>query len=290
VTDELVRALRERGYAPDGPGFQSSRPWRTALPLVAPSGARVVAKLYEEGDGEAAYANMRDAWRSSFGEHRRPPGLPRPLDYLPDLGVLVTERLEARRLADLGARDGKTFDRSVRLIAALHESDARPRKRRDSRRIVRSVRRKGDQVDQSLPGLGAHFREVADALDAAGVKEQELRPAHGDCSPGNVLVAPERTALIDWDRFQSADPARDIAYFGGWYWVKAVERGDAPDWSMLPRAVRVYETARPGVSLEERLGFHVAAGLMRMAHFLAVVRARPELVPRIAAEALRRLS
>ena len=30
---ELVRALRQRGYAPDGPGFQASGPRHTALPL-----------------------------------------------------------------------------------------------------------------------------------------------------------------------------------------------------------------------------------------------------------------
>jgi aminoglycoside phosphotransferase (APT) family kinase protein len=260
------------------------------LPLVTQSAVRVVAKVYDEGEGEAAYANMREAWHSSFGERRRPPGLPRPLDYLPDLDVLVMERLEATRLADLGVYDEKTLDRSVRLIASLHESDARPRKRRDSRRIVRSVRRKGDQIDGRIPGLGAHFREVADALDAASIGDRELRPAHGDCSAGNVLVASDRVALIDWDRFQSADPARDVAYFGSWYWVRALERGARPDWSMLGQTVAAYEAARPGVSLEERLDFHVAAGLMRMAHFLAEVRVRPELVPRIATEALSRLS
>jgi aminoglycoside phosphotransferase (APT) family kinase protein len=257
---------------------------------VTPGGVRVVAKVYEEGQGEAAYANMQEAWHSSFGVRRRPPGLPRPLEYLPDLGVLVMERLEASRLADLGPRDEKSFERAVRLIAALHESDARPQKRRDCRRIIRSVRRKGTEMDQRLPALGVHFRQVADALEAASIADSELKPAHGDCIPGNVLVAPDRIVLIDWDRFQSADPARDIAYFGSWYWVNAIERGAAPDWSMLGRAVRAYEAVRPGASLDKRLDFHVAAGLMRMAHFLAAVRARPELVPPIAAEAIRRLS
>jgi aminoglycoside phosphotransferase (APT) family kinase protein len=103
-----------------------------------------------------------------------------------------------------------------------------------------------------------------------------------------VVVASDRMALIDWDRFQRADPARDIAHFGSWYWVRATERGAPAHWSMLARAANVYEAARPGAALAERLDFHVAAALMRLAHFLAAVRGRPDLVPRLAAEALRR--
>src|SRR5438128_8426379 len=93
---EVVQALRRHGYETNGAHFPTGRPDRTTLSLVARSGRRVVAKLYPSGGGDATYANMQELWRSSFGERRRPPGLPEPIEYLPDVAALITEHLPGR--------------------------------------------------------------------------------------------------------------------------------------------------------------------------------------------------
>ncbi|MEP6471624.1 MAG: phosphotransferase, partial [Acidobacteriota bacterium] len=120
--------------------------------------------------------------------------------------------------------------------------------------------------------------------------DSTLVPCHGDFSPRNVLVSPGRSALIDWDRFQLADPARDIAHFGAWCWAERVRRGEKPSWSVLDRAVTAYDALRPSARIRERLGFHVAAALVRASESLILHSPEDALVvPALAAEALRRL-
>jgi aminoglycoside phosphotransferase (APT) family kinase protein len=62
----------------------------------------------------------------------------------------------------------------------------------------------------------------AEAVDLSEVVDGELVPCHGDFSPQNVLVGPGGFALIDWDKLQLADPARDIAYTRAWCWAEAI--------------------------------------------------------------------
>src|SRR3989442_15700297 len=148
MTEPLVQALRSRGYHSDGASFPTGRPDRATLALVTRAGLPVVAKLYSSGGGATTYANMQELWRSSFGERRRPPGLPQPIEYLPDVGALIMERLPGRPFVELGASDTDIVDEALRLVAALHGCDAEPSKRRSFRRIVRSVRRKADAAAQ----------------------------------------------------------------------------------------------------------------------------------------------
>lgn len=263
-----ARGLRlESDGAGGGPAsFGTCRPDQTTVLLVTRDGARVVAKFAVAGRGEQTVVNMLAVWNSSFGQGRIPPGLPRPIEYLSDCGALLMERLDGRPLAEDRAAGPDRFDAAVRLLAELHSSDARPEKERGSRSIVRSVERKAARIAELAPAQAALANEVSAAIAAARVKEAELVPSHGDFSPRNVLVVgPERLALIDWDRLQLADPARDVAYFGTSDWADWLRRGRAPNRDRLERAVEVYQAARPEVRLKRSLSWHVAAGCVRRA-------------------------
>lgn len=286
----ILDVLRKHGYRPDGRAFATGGPDRTAVPLVTSAGLPVVAKLFPSGGGEACWTNMVELWRSSFGERRSPPGLPRPVEYFGAFEALVLERLPGQALAELGELDGTAIDDAMSLAASLHRSDACPPKRRTVDRILRSLRRKAGRLSELVPAIAPPIRAVVEALESVGGRDRELVPCHGDFCPRNVLVAPERCALIDWDRFQLADSARDVAYFGTWCWAQRVRRGETPSWSVLDLAVVAYEALRPEARLGERLSFHVAAGLVRIAHSLVVLcPEEAHVVPVLAAEALRRL-
>src|SRR5207249_3690035 len=152
---------------------------------------------------------------------------------------------------------------------------------------MQAVWRKADTVGHVAPQFVDSFREVAEALEAAEVEDPELVPCHGDFSPRNVLVGSDGVTLIDWDRLQRADPARDLAYFGAWCWTWALRQGRPACWSMLDRVVARYESLRPGASIEARLGFHLAAGLLRIAQGLVTLWSDDaHLVPQLTAEAL----
>src|SRR2546430_17354250 len=112
--EQILQALRRAGYTTDGPDFAIGRPDSAPLPLANRAGVPVVAKLFPAGGGESTFANMQELWRSSFGERRRPPGLPRPIDYLPDIRVVIMERLPGHPLIDLGPLDASVIAGAVR--------------------------------------------------------------------------------------------------------------------------------------------------------------------------------
>src|SRR3989441_2485448 len=119
--EQILQALRRKGYATDGAKFPIGRPDQATVPLATRTGMPVVGKLYPAGRGAITYANMQAVWHSSFGEGRRLPGLPRPLDYLPDVGVLIMERIAGRLLMEVDALDTDCLSEAVRLVASLHE-------------------------------------------------------------------------------------------------------------------------------------------------------------------------
>ena len=84
-TDRLAHLLGH-GLHLDGDAFVVGRPDQATIPLVTTSGTKVVAKFFNSDRGVQTFANMNALWASSFGAQRQPPGLPQPLDFLPDCG------------------------------------------------------------------------------------------------------------------------------------------------------------------------------------------------------------
>jgi aminoglycoside phosphotransferase (APT) family kinase protein len=212
------------------------------------------------------------------------------LDYFPELGALIMERIEGQPLSELGPLSDSNLEQSMRLLAELHQCGIEPELRRNWRGILRSVKRKAERVAELAPQYSDDIRAVIGRLETTRIRDSELVCSHGDFSPRNVLASSQRWLLMDWDRLQCADPARDVAFFGTWPWRETLLRGRSPDRSTLAKAARVYESVRPGCNLEEQLSFHVAAGLVRVA--CSLVEFRPQqayLVPGLAKVALREL-
>jgi aminoglycoside phosphotransferase (APT) family kinase protein len=261
---DWLDTLATLGYTADPIAFATGRPDHATVRARTRHGTQVVAKLCPH-HGEQAFKNMRALWASSFGALRKPPGLPQPLDYIPDPGILISENVEGSPLArtpHISEKDART---TIELLAALHDCDARPQSRRTSRGIVRSARRKADRIAQLAPQYAEAARSLADAIAAQRVSDTELVPSHGDFSPRNVLVSSDRFVLIDWDRLQLADPARDVVYFGISTWLPRLRRGRLPNRDLLEEAIQGYTAFRPSAKLKSQLHFHIAAGLLRIA-------------------------
>jgi Phosphotransferase enzyme family len=285
-TEQLLSSLRSRGYDSAGGSFRTGRPDRTTIPLTTRAGLPVVAKLYPAGKGEGVFTNMIDVWRSSFGERRRPPGLPRPIEYLAEQGILIMERVDGVPLAERPHVEPSLLDDAVCLLASLHESNAKSTQMRSSKGIVKSIRRKAATASTLAPEFQEAFGTAAEALDACRIEDQELVASHGDFSPRNLVHGSDRLVLIDWDRFQTADPARDLAYLGIWCWAGKVRQRERSDWSVLERTVAHYDSLRPQAAVRKRLPFHIAAGLIRIAHSVVELwPAERSIVPRLLQEA-----
>jgi Ser/Thr protein kinase RdoA (MazF antagonist) len=287
---DVRAALRERGYEPDGSEFLTRRPDRLTVGLRTAAGTPAIGKLYPAGGGGQAFRNMTALWDSSFGERRDPPGLARPIEHIGEARVLVMEHLGGRPLLELDYLAEEHLRQSVELLAALHESDARLSSvPRTARRVVRSLRRKQARIAELAPEYAARYEAAVDAVEAAQPGDRDLMCSHGDFSPRNVLAGTGRYALIDWDRLRLADPARDIANYGAWCWLRALHRRGASDWSALERFVAGYASLRP-CALGDRLNFHLAAALLRMvASRVELWREESYLIPALVEEAARRV-
>jgi hypothetical protein len=287
---DVRTALIERGYALDGSEFLTRRPDRLTVGLRMASGVPAIGKLYPAGGGAGAFRNMVALWESSFGERRDPPGLARPIEYVEEAGVLVMEHLGGRPLVELDYLTADAFRSSVILLASLHGSDAMLTSLpRTASRIVKSLRRKQARIAELAPEYAARYGAAVDAVEAAQPGDRELVCSHGDFSPRNVLAGTGRYALIDWDRLRLADPARDIAHYGAWCWLRALHRRGGSDWSALERFVAGYACLRP-CALGDRLDFHLAAALLRMvASRVELWREESYLIPVLIEEAARRV-
>ena len=288
--EPVQAALRRYGYTIEGTTFPTQRPDRTTLSLRTRSGLPAVAKILPPERAAQVFTNMEQLWRSSFGGRRQPPGLPQPLQLLPEIGAVVVERVDGQPLAELGPVTDLRLEGAMRLLVSLHGCDAVPETRRSSRGIVRSMQRKLAMIAQLAPQHASAVAPLIEALEARRPKDTELVPSHGDFSPRNVLMGRERCVLLDWDRFQRADPARDVTYFAIHDWRERLRRGRWPDHSLLEKAIGLYKALRPGADFDQQLGFHIAAGLTRMA--ASLVQLWPEeawLVPALAKVALREL-
>jgi len=224
--------------------FPTGRPDRASLALDTDAGP-IVIKLFPSGMGRETFDHMTRLWQSSFGAHRSPPGLPRPVAFLEENSALVMERLDGCPMAERMGSSLEHIEEIARTLVNLHTSDANTSKRRDGKRVVRSIQRKVED----LAGTGAehHLALVANQLverlpevSEAGHLPVELVPSHGDFSPRNIFVSPARIAFIDWDRFQLADPVRDLAYFGAWIWMADLRAGRKPNWSLGDELIDIY--------------------------------------------------
>jgi aminoglycoside phosphotransferase (APT) family kinase protein len=291
LPDEVRAALSERGYELDGAEFLTRRPDRLTVGLRTAAGTPAIGKLYPAGGGAVAFRNMRALWESSFGERRHPPGLARPIEYMAEPEVLVMEHLGGRPLVELDYLTDEAFRNSVELLAALHgcgaSLDSVPR---TAPRITRSLRRKQARIAELAPEYAYGYRAAVDAVERAQPRDRELVCSHGDFSPRNVLSGQTRYALIDWDRLKPADPARDVAHYGAWCWLRRLHADGRRDWSALERFVAAYESLRPGAALWQRLDYHLGAALLRMvASRVELWREESYLIPQLIEEAACRL-
>ena len=262
---ELKTALQAIGYTIAGEKFPTGRPDRSTFLVKAEDGKERVARVSSPSVADHTFANMSAVWDSPLGRTRRLPGLPEPLEVHSDLGVVIMEHVPGKPLAEMGPAQERHFDDAIRLLAELHACGVTPDTTRSSRGIVRSAQRKAVRAGSLAPQHAAMLNSLAAAIETNRVSDSELVPSHGDFSPRNVLAGGERMALIDWERFQLADPARDVAYFGSWGWLDVLRRGRMPNHDALDRAVAVYESVRPTARLHRQMKFHVAASLMRRA-------------------------
>jgi len=140
---------------------------------------------------------------------------PRPLGCSGDRHLLLLEPMPGQSWLDLdraGAIDA--LRRLGRAIAVVHEAPLGDSsaigvghfKRLDLERVTRS----GEFISQARPDVADAARTLVSRLTLSPPALQEQVLLHGDCHPGNILVAGDQLSLIDLDQGGVGPAAADV--------------------------------------------------------------------------------
>jgi Phosphotransferase enzyme family len=178
----------------------------------------LIGRVYatDRSDVYRALNGIRDA---GFGPDA-PFSIPQPLVFVPALRLLLLEKVPGPLATEivLGGPEG---DRTLaaaqcaRWLASFQEVAPRSgpffnlcAHLRATDRWARGLA----TLEGPLADKACRLLEHADAA-ARTLNGSSLCAGHGSYSPSHVLLAAGRTVAIDWDGYDVADPARDVAHF-----------------------------------------------------------------------------
>jgi aminoglycoside phosphotransferase (APT) family kinase protein len=225
----------------------------------------LIGKVYAN-DRSHVYRLMEELRRAGFGPHERF-SIPQPMAYLQPLQLMWQEKVEGRPATESFLSDEErdrtdAAERCAGWLARFHAMALQLGQRFDPSSHLLAMERwllrlasVGEPLAERARTLFERLQAAASALPTAG-----LCTIHGDYSHHQVILTPERTVTVDWDRYRLADPAQDVARFTvGLQRLALRSRGslrslDGPANVFL----EAYHDAAPSV-LAARLPFHRAA-------------------------------
>jgi hypothetical protein len=270
---ELCRRLSDLSWLDTSQGVQLrvlrwKRASRCTFELSLPTaqgGRELIGKVYAD-DRSDVYRNMEAIRRVGFGDEAAF-GIPRPLAFVTSLRLLLYEKAPGARARNVIVQSDESdraqaAERCGQWLARFHARGPRlcPGTRpHDQMKALEGACR---NVVETAPALANKARRLFEGLAIAcpRLAEDNLRAAHGTYTPGQVLLAEERTVTMDWDTYQVADPVNDVGRFlvelkrMGLKYTGTTSAFDATAAVFLS----AYESAA-GSDVRTRLAFHTAA-------------------------------
>jgi len=178
----------------------------------------LVGKVYAK-DRRDIYQAMQGISEAGFGSEAEF-SIPEPLAYLPSLRLLLQERVEGMpaqlifRFGDEPQR-AAAAERCARWLARFHALAPPSGPVLNVEEILRRCERRRDLIAHEGGALAAKSERLFERLRAArtALGSTPMCAGHGDYSPSQVVLAEGRTVVFDWDLYNSADPAHDVARF-----------------------------------------------------------------------------
>lgn len=143
------------------------------------------------------------------------------------------------------------------LLAEIHRrsaGDAEARRLFDTTPNFHQLR-----IEPYLLATGAKYPELRPLIEAEVARLENTREClvHGDFSPKNVLVSPERMVLLDCEVAWYGDPAFDLAFMLNHFFLKALSHAprEAGMKCMVNGFWSAYQAVRPMPELDARTGW-----------------------------------
>ena len=179
---------------------------------------RLIGKLYREPRGPIRFEQLRQVFACSGvnGDGWQPLGVPEPLAYVAELGMVLQRAVPGTELSRLdGGTDWPAAMRAVAdNLARLHELPVPAESRRMHDHVRRLCRPSPQELVAARPDLADPVENILQAISIVD-REPVAREClvHGDLGMGQVLLADGRAYFVDLDGLCRSDPALDVANF-----------------------------------------------------------------------------
>jgi aminoglycoside phosphotransferase (APT) family kinase protein len=232
----------------------------------------LIGKVYRK-DHSDVFGAMEQIQRAGFGSEDEF-SIPEPRAYLPSLLLLLQERTDGQnakevfRTGDDQSR-AAAAERSARWLARFHARAPKtgpvspPADYLGTKRMQKCA----PEISRRDASLASKVDRLQELLVEASssLAPLDLCAGHGAYRPDHVILCPDRTIVFDFDTYDVADPARDVARFLVALRRSALELGaigalDGPYSVFLKTYLAV---GQPGV--EKNLGFFEAAACLKRA-------------------------
>ena len=176
----------------------------------------LIGKVYAT-DRSDVYRALDGLRQAGFGPDAAY-SIPQPLVFVPALRLLLLEQVQgtvAKELVVAGHEGERVLaaDRCARWLARFQAVAPCSGPLFDLRAQTAARWARGlAPLEGPLADKARRLREHVDAA-ARALDGSSLCAGHGSYSPSHVILAAGRTVTIDWDGYDVADPARDVAHF-----------------------------------------------------------------------------
>jgi thiamine kinase-like enzyme len=196
------------------PGKRCVIAYHLASPEVANDAGVVIGKLYRKDRGEKIFQNLQQLWRAS---RETCFGMPEPLAYLPELGMVMQRVVPGKLLAKFSPAEDLSV--AVQLVAcnlaALHSlSVAGGEKKTMADHIKKYCHPGPEALTQDCPELAPMVDEILKGLlGNKNLPHAPIGPVHGDLGLAQIFLAADRAFFIDFDGFCLSHAALDVSNF-----------------------------------------------------------------------------
>lgn len=225
---------------------------------------RLIGKLYREPRGAIRYGHLRSvhAHVGTNGHVGHPLGVPEPLAYIAELGMVLETAVPGTELSRLGVdADWTVAMRAVaENLAILHDLPSPAETRTMADHVHKLCRPRPHELIAAHPDFADVVGNILQALalvDAGTNGHSSL--VHGDLGMGQILLSGARAYFVDLDGLCRSHAALDIANFLVSLRLKLGPLSAEPERVFIDR----YRELRPGESLADLDAYQALAYLRR---------------------------
>ncbi len=177
--------------------------------------AHVIGKLYRDNRGEINFRNLRLLWDASLDSNSggRKLGMPEPLAYLPELGMMILSVVPGRDLYAYNQSDdlSEAIKYTADNLSHLHGLKLSVETKTFDYFFQKQCRPGSGIAIKECPEYASIIQEIMQELQSIHQLDIPLCPVHGDLNLGQVFIAEDQAYFIDFDGLCKAHPALDIA-------------------------------------------------------------------------------